>query len=209
MKAHPLFLIADVYSFIIKFYFFYTTIRWMDQTDAAFPEYNRGHRKMQGDRIYFILFTHVKQSASQRSSAYKETHTVRENGVNVSSCIHVTALLMTQITWADSQSKSRAFAFKPLCVRTMSHPVAFPSSTFVCGESSYIKWFFDLVEVLHDQWPIYQQSYEACRCHGVVDAESGWRLANESSHFRTKRIRELLELFFKKAGNSLWDLIEL
>lgn len=179
----------------------------MDQTDATFPEYNRGHRKMQGDQIYFIVFTRVKQSASQRSSAYKETHTVRENGVNVSSCIHVTAQLMTQITWADSQSKSGAFAFKPLCVLTMSH---FPPPPLYAGRAdSYIKWFFDLVGVLHDQWPIYPQSYEARRCHGVVDAESGWRLANESSHFRTKRIREILELFFKKAGNSLWDLIAL
>lgn len=165
------------------------------------------------ERCKAIEFTssslHMSNNLPHKDHQHTKRHTVRENGVNVSSCIHVTALLMTQITWADSQSKSRAFAFKPLCVRTMSHPVAFPSSTFVCGESSYIKWFFDLVEVLHDQWPIYQQSYEACRCHGVVDAESGWRLANESSHFRTKRIRELLELFFKKAGNSLWDLIEL
>lgn len=73
--THLLFLIADVYSLIIKFYFFYTAIRWMDQTDAAFPEYNRGHRKMQGDRIYFILFILMSNNLPHIDHQHTKRHT--------------------------------------------------------------------------------------------------------------------------------------
>lgn len=110
----------------------------------------------------------------------------------------------TNYLYAYPQPESGSYVFKPLCLFIISQPCA-QRDIRICMQGTQAAILSDILIWVEPcmTTDLYIGNLTRRAVAMEQRMQRGWRLANESSRFRTKKIREILELFFKKAGNSL------